>query len=196
MTVITSPDGTTVAPFTDGYTYNLQSSLSVRADPLSGVASVVFQLDGRRIQTEDNAPYDVAGDIGTSATRWTPSAGNHTLMSPPPCCRCLPPGPSRPRAQVLAGSFENASCSRFQTSIFPCKIPSHARMPHEPLMPHLCCLCCAPLQVHGASPSFLFFDHALPNLLKLTLLFLTDHHDIARGVNAYTLRLVSILAWH
>jgi hypothetical protein len=83
MTVITSPDGTTVAPFTDGYIYNLQSSLSVRADALSGVASVIFQLDGKKKQTENNVPYDVAGDIGSNCTRWTPAAGNHTLVATP-----------------------------------------------------------------------------------------------------------------
>ena len=40
MTVVTASNGMPVAPFTNGYTYNLTYALSVRADPISGVASV------------------------------------------------------------------------------------------------------------------------------------------------------------
>jgi membrane protein required for beta-lactamase induction len=83
MTVVTAPGGTVVAPFTNGYTYDLKNSLSVRADPLSGVASVTFKLDGTLIRTENTAPYAVAGDTNGSYTAWKPAVGNHTLVATP-----------------------------------------------------------------------------------------------------------------
>src|SRR6185312_14573269 len=48
-------------------------------------ASVVFKLDGKTTQTESNAPYDAAGDVGNSATpnAWNISAGAHTLSATP-----------------------------------------------------------------------------------------------------------------
>jgi hypothetical protein len=57
--------------------------LSVRADPVSGVASVTFKLDGTLIRTENVVPYSVAGDNNGSYTAWRPAAGNHTLVATP-----------------------------------------------------------------------------------------------------------------
>src|ERR1700730_1386006 len=83
MTVVTAPGGAVVAPFTNGYSYSSSSNLSVRADPVSGVVSVIFTLDGTLIRTENTIPYSVAGDNNGSYTAWRPSVGNHTLVATP-----------------------------------------------------------------------------------------------------------------
>jgi galactose oxidase len=83
MTVVSAPGGAVVGPFTNGYNYDVGNSLSVRADPLSGVASVVFNLDGKVIRKESVMPYSVAGDNKGSYTAWRPSVGSHTLMATP-----------------------------------------------------------------------------------------------------------------
>ena len=83
MTVVTAPSGAVVAPFTNGYSYDSSSNLSVRADPVSGVVSVTFTLDGTLIRKENTIPYSVAGDNNGSYTAWRPAAGNHTLVATP-----------------------------------------------------------------------------------------------------------------
>ena len=83
MTVVTASNGVPFAPFTNGYTYNSIYALSVRADPISEVASVLFKLDGVLIHTESAPPYSVAGDTVTSYTVWRPTVGNHTLTATP-----------------------------------------------------------------------------------------------------------------
>lgn len=51
------------------------------------IGSVQFTLDGRVIQTENNAPYSIKGDAPKKAGRnylpWTPTAGSHTLIVTP-----------------------------------------------------------------------------------------------------------------
>ena len=83
MTVVTAPGGAVVAPFINGYVYDLKNSLSVRADPGSNVASVSFQLDGVVIRTDNGEPYSVAGDNRTTYTAWRPTLGSHTLIAIP-----------------------------------------------------------------------------------------------------------------
>ncbi len=87
MTVVTAPEGAPVAPFKDGYTYNLKNSRSVRADPVfgTGVKSVRFKLDGKLIQTENVNPYSAAGNayLYGPTIRWTPAVGSHTLVAIP-----------------------------------------------------------------------------------------------------------------
>jgi hypothetical protein len=83
MTVVTAPGGAVVAPFTNGYSYSSSSNLSVRADPVSGVVSVSFKLDGTLIRTENDIPYCVAGDNNGSLKAWQPAVGNHTLVATP-----------------------------------------------------------------------------------------------------------------
>jgi len=83
MTVVTAPAGTVVAPFTNGYVYDLSKSLTVRADPKSAVVSVVFKLDGTQIRIESAAPYVVSGNSGSVYNVWKPAVGNHTLTATP-----------------------------------------------------------------------------------------------------------------
>ena len=85
MTVVTAPGGATVAPFTNGYTYDLKNSRSVRANPVSGtgVRSVRFKLDGTLVRIENDVPYAVASDNNGSYTAWRPAVGNHTLVATP-----------------------------------------------------------------------------------------------------------------
>jgi len=83
LTVVTAPGGATVAPFTNGYSYDEKNNQSVRADPQSGVASVVFKLDGSVIYTENILPYAVVGDNNGAYNTWKPTVGNHTLIATP-----------------------------------------------------------------------------------------------------------------
>ena len=60
-------------------------NLSVRAEtePTS-VGSVVFGYDGNgRFRIENNPPYLLGGNIGTSFLDWTPTEGSHTLVATP-----------------------------------------------------------------------------------------------------------------
>ena len=81
--MVTAPAGTVVGAFTSGYSYDLKNSLAVRANAVSGVASVVFKFDGAVIRTENSAPYDVAGDVNAAVTAWKPAVGAHTLVATP-----------------------------------------------------------------------------------------------------------------
>ncbi len=85
MRVITAPAGLWVAPLDDGYIYNLQKNLSIRAHPLSGVGSVVFKLDGTQIRVENDGPFAVAGNSNdvTYYQAWKPPVGKHTLVATP-----------------------------------------------------------------------------------------------------------------
>ncbi len=83
LTVVTAPGGTTVAPFSNGYSYDEKNNRSVRADPQSGVGSVVFKLDGNVIYTENVAPYAVVGDNNGAYNTWKPALGSHTLVATP-----------------------------------------------------------------------------------------------------------------
>lgn len=61
--------------------------LSIRANTLPNrVGSVVFELDGKKVQTESSYPYAIAdGPSGNSPqyNPWTPSLGTHTLKATP-----------------------------------------------------------------------------------------------------------------
>ncbi len=82
LTVVTAPTGAVVGPL-NGYIYDLSNSLSVRADPKSGVGSVIFKLDGAVIRTESTLPYTVAGDSNGVYTAWKPALGAHVLLATP-----------------------------------------------------------------------------------------------------------------
>src|SRR5205085_9018678 len=83
MTVVTAPNGDVVAPFTNGYLYDLRNSWAVRADPSSGVSSVTLKLDGSLIRTENTIPYSVNGDSSGAYNSWAPTAGTHILVATP-----------------------------------------------------------------------------------------------------------------
>ncbi len=72
-----------VDPYINGYNYDRLASLSVRADPVSGVASVKFTLDGKLLRTENKEPYAVAGDSNGIYTAWKPAVGDHVLVATP-----------------------------------------------------------------------------------------------------------------
>jgi hypothetical protein len=76
------------APLADGATLDLATlpqKLTVRANtsPVT-VGSVQFTLDGQLVQTENTAPYAIAGDRNSGADyrAWTlPDNGAHTLSA-------------------------------------------------------------------------------------------------------------------
>jgi hypothetical protein len=82
LTVV-KPSGAVVAPFTNNYVYDLAIDQAVQANPVSGVGSVVFKLDGVVIRTESVLPYAVAGDVNGLFNVWKPTVGAHTLTATP-----------------------------------------------------------------------------------------------------------------
>ncbi|HEX8912401.1 MAG TPA: PKD domain-containing protein, partial [Humisphaera sp.] len=54
--------------------------LNVRAVPTVKVGSVVFKIDGRKVNTESYAPYALGGNSGNDYRDWTPPTGRHTLQ--------------------------------------------------------------------------------------------------------------------
>ena len=91
LTLINAETGRPIAgfdPIPDGATFNLSAlptrRLSIRADTNPGrVGSVRFTLDGEIYQLENNAPYALAGNRGSTYYPWTPSLGSHTLSVTP-----------------------------------------------------------------------------------------------------------------
>ena len=91
LTLINAETGEPVAgfdPIPDGATLDLSAlptrRLSVRADTSpSRVGSVRFTLDGKSFRLENNAPYALAGNRGSTYYPWTPSLGSHTLSVTP-----------------------------------------------------------------------------------------------------------------
>ena len=88
LAIVHAGSGSTIDTLTDGATINPSAigQFSVRAIPgATHVGSVVFKLDGKTVQTESNAPFDVAGDVGNSSTpnAWSVTAGTHTLSATP-----------------------------------------------------------------------------------------------------------------
>ncbi|WP_158305489.1 DUF5060 domain-containing protein [Opitutus terrae] len=70
-------NGSTITFGTDG------KALNVRATTSGTVGSVAFILDGQTIQTENMAPYTLAGDSNGDYASWTPSVGTHVLKVVP-----------------------------------------------------------------------------------------------------------------
>ena len=91
LTLINAETGKPVAgfdPIPDGATLNLSTlptrRLNIRANTSpSRVGSVRFVLDGQSYQLENNAPYALAGNRGSTYYAWTPSVGSHTLRVTP-----------------------------------------------------------------------------------------------------------------
>src|SRR4029077_18327958 len=82
MTLVTAPTGSSLGAFNNGTVYDLKNSLSVRAEPVSGVASVVFKLDGAFLRTDNYRPYLAGGNKnGGPIYRWKPTVGAHTLTA-------------------------------------------------------------------------------------------------------------------
>ena len=75
--VVDAANGDEIAGLIDGAIVDLKTPLSVRADASAG--SVVFKLDGVTVQTENTAPYSVAGNNGDVYNPWKPALGSHKL---------------------------------------------------------------------------------------------------------------------
>lgn len=71
------------APIKDGATLDLSKlptrKLNIRADTKGNVTAVRFELNGDMVQTENVAPFALAGDSNSDYKPWTPSVGQHTL---------------------------------------------------------------------------------------------------------------------
>ncbi len=64
---------------------SIDGDISLRADICDDltVGSVVFNLDGTDIRTENKEPYSINGDKNGDYTEWDPSVGVHTLIVTP-----------------------------------------------------------------------------------------------------------------
>ncbi|MEL6655504.1 MAG: PKD domain-containing protein [Bacteroidota bacterium] len=88
VTQLVLVDATTdedIGPLMDGSTIDLTAvgtSLNVRAEVSGTVGSIRFSLDGQtNFQTENVAPYALAGDTGGNYNAWTPALGTHILTA-------------------------------------------------------------------------------------------------------------------
>jgi hypothetical protein len=84
LSLINTTNASVIGAFTGGELI-YGSQITLRADAGSGVASVKFVLDGTAVQTENSAPYSIAGESngGSTYNVWTPSIGAHTLVVTP-----------------------------------------------------------------------------------------------------------------
>jgi outer membrane biosynthesis protein TonB len=85
LTLVDASTGKDRGPLLDGTTINIDHGrrLSVRANPQTAVASVIFVLDGRVVKIENNAPFTIAGNRGDHYHSWIPRVGNHILAVTP-----------------------------------------------------------------------------------------------------------------
>ncbi|HTK78127.1 MAG TPA: DNRLRE domain-containing protein, partial [Gemmataceae bacterium] len=81
FTLVNAATDQDIGPLVDGQTIDLTtvgSQLTVRANPLHGVESVWFYIDGESIGS-DSYPFAV----GTDSLPWTPTVGAHTVTATP-----------------------------------------------------------------------------------------------------------------
>ena len=86
LTLVNAASDQDIGTLADGQSIDLTStgpSLSVRANPSTGVGSVVFNLDGSYSHTESDQPFSLAGDNVGDYTPATLSVGSHTLTVTP-----------------------------------------------------------------------------------------------------------------
>jgi len=85
LTLVNAATDLDIATLTNGYIVDLGTypSISIRANPVGSVESVVFSLDGNPIQTENLLPYAIAGDNSGDYTAWSISNGTHTVLAVP-----------------------------------------------------------------------------------------------------------------
>ncbi len=75
-----------IGPLEDGATIDrakVGGAINVRADVAGNVGSVRFEVDGRTVQTENVAPYALAGDRNGDYGAWSIEPGRHTLKATP-----------------------------------------------------------------------------------------------------------------
>lgn len=83
LSLINTSTQQTVRTLTNGATINLLIDgvdLNIKADVTGTVGSVGFFLDGALTNTENIAPYAIAGDENGRFRKWTPKVGSHTLQ--------------------------------------------------------------------------------------------------------------------
>lgn len=81
MTLVSSTAGTVLGP-ADNATIPSGMPVSLRAETVGSVASVVFDVNGEK-RTENAPPWTVAGDNVISYNPWTPPVGTHTVTAIP-----------------------------------------------------------------------------------------------------------------
>src|SRR5205823_8857511 len=176
MTVVTAPSGAVVGAFTNGYNYDIGNSLSVRADPLSGVASVVFKLDGKVIRKENMVPYSVAGDNNGSYTTWRPAVGDHALIATPF---------SATGGTGTAGTPVTITFTVINSGATPTPTPSPtATVSSRPTPPETPIPSPTPESVPVMSPLFLLRPRAVAGRLTLLLLMLPGFLQVSGRAHA------------
>ena len=98
--IVEAPSGRVIQPLTEGTVLDLTdprfSKISIAAGTnRDQVGSVVFNLDGKDVQTENFVPYALAGDKGGKFNRLKIAEGAHTLTATPY---------SSPRGEGVAGT--------------------------------------------------------------------------------------------
>ncbi|MFW6162106.1 MAG: DUF5060 domain-containing protein, partial [Planctomycetota bacterium] len=86
LTLVDADRDRDIRPLKNGATIDLErdgGDLNIRADVKGRVGSVRFAIDGRTVQTENQAPYALGGDRDGDYGSWTPDGGKHTLTATP-----------------------------------------------------------------------------------------------------------------
>jgi hypothetical protein len=75
---------TDIGPFTNGTKVDLDDHISVRAEPVSNVSSVLFRNEGGEwSRTENYPPFAVGGDLSGDYRVWKRGVGSHVLFATP-----------------------------------------------------------------------------------------------------------------
>lgn len=85
LTLVNAATDTDIATLTNGYNVDLGTypSISIRANPVGAVESVVFSVDASPVQTENLVPYCIAGDNSGDYNAWSAPSGTHTISAVP-----------------------------------------------------------------------------------------------------------------
>ncbi|HEX8521845.1 MAG TPA: Ig-like domain-containing protein [Tepidisphaeraceae bacterium] len=84
--LVNADTGANLGLFRSKSTLNLPDlgRFSVRADTANAVGSVIFNIDGQNIQTENTWPFAIQGNTPSGGYNpWTPTVGTHTLTITP-----------------------------------------------------------------------------------------------------------------
>ena len=89
FTLVNATTDQDIQTITNGDVFNLATlpskNLNIRANTLTTVGSVVFNLSGQQVRnfTEGLPPYALFGDIVGDYKNWTPAVGNYNLKATP-----------------------------------------------------------------------------------------------------------------
>jgi hypothetical protein len=83
LTLVNAATDVDIGPLRNGTVIDVAqfSKLSVRANvvPLGNASSVLFTINGRVSQIENEIPYALSGSKGNDYVPWTPSVGSYTI---------------------------------------------------------------------------------------------------------------------